>query len=99
MKERQIGATELRQKLTDVIQAVKEESVVYIVETFGRPQVVIVDVTEYQRLQEYRSRREQFFDRLTAAGEDNALLNAGMTEAQLLAIIDEARSEVYEEYH
>lgn len=51
MKERQIGATELRQRLTDVIQAVKEESVVYIVETFGRPQVVVIDLDEYRRLQ------------------------------------------------
>lgn len=97
MEERQIGATELRQKLTDVIQAVKEERVAYVVETFGRPQVVIVDVTEYERLRAYRARREQFFDRLTIAAEENAALNAGLTEEQLLAIIDEARSEAYEE--
>lgn len=50
MEERQIGATELRQKLTDVIQAVKEEGVAYVVETFGRPQVVMIDLDEYQRL-------------------------------------------------
>ena len=51
MKERPIGATELRQKLTDVIQAVKEENVVYLVETFGRPQVVVMGLDEYRRLQ------------------------------------------------
>ena len=50
MEERQIGATELRQKLTDVIQAVKEEGVAYVVETFGRPQVVLIDLKEYRRL-------------------------------------------------
>lgn len=50
MKERQIGATELRQRLTDVIQAVKEEGVTYVVETFGRPQVVVLDLDEYRRL-------------------------------------------------
>lgn len=50
MEERQIGATELRQKLTDVIQAVKEEGVAYVVETFGRPQAVLIDLDEYQRL-------------------------------------------------
>ncbi|MCL4805033.1 MAG: type II toxin-antitoxin system prevent-host-death family antitoxin [Anaerolineae bacterium] len=54
MEERQIGATELRQKLTDVIQAVKEEKVAYIVETFGRPQVVIVELEEFRRLQQSR---------------------------------------------
>ena len=51
MEERQIGTTELRQRLTDVIQAVKEEKVAYVVETFGRPQVVIVGVEAYRRLQ------------------------------------------------
>jgi prevent-host-death family protein len=97
MKERQIGATELRQRLTDVIQAVKEEKVAYVVETFGRPQVVIVDVAEYERMQAYRARREQFFDRLTTVSEENARLNSELSEDQLLAIIDEARNEVYEE--
>lgn len=96
MEERQIGATELRQKLTDVIQAVKEEKVAYVVETFGRPQVVIVDVDEYGRLQAYRARREEFFDRLAAASEENSRRNAGLTDEQLLAIIDEARDQVYE---
>lgn len=97
MKERQIGATELRQKLTDVIQAVKEEKVVYVVETFGRPQVVIIDMREYQQLQAYQAQRDQFFDDLTATGEANASLNAGLTEERLLAIIDEARTEVHTE--
>jgi len=54
MEERQIGATELRQKLTDVIQAVKEENVVYVVETFGRPQVVVIDLDDYRRWQDSR---------------------------------------------
>lgn len=51
MEERAIGATELRQKLTDVIQTIKEEKVTYVVETFGRPQVVVMDLHEYRRLQ------------------------------------------------
>ncbi len=58
MEERQIGTTELRQRLTDVIQAVKEEKVAYVVETFGRPQVVIVDLDEYRRLLGGHTRQE-----------------------------------------
>ena len=50
IEERQIGTTELRQKLTGVIQAIKEEGVAYVVETFGRPQVVLIDLKEYRRL-------------------------------------------------
>ena len=57
MEERQIGTTELRQRLTDVIQAVKEEKVAYVVETFGRPQVVIVGVEAYRRLQTLKPQR------------------------------------------
>ena len=59
MEERQIGATELRQKLTDVIQAVKEENVVYVVETFGRPQVVVIGLEAYRRWQASPSDDEQ----------------------------------------
>ena len=51
MEERAIGATELRQKLTDVIQTIKEQKVAYVVETFGRPQVIVMDLCEYRRLQ------------------------------------------------
>lgn len=97
MEERRIGTTELRQRLTDVIQAVKEEKVAYVVETFGRPQVVVVEIAEYERLQANEARRRQFFDRLEATSEANARLNADLTEERLLAIIDEARAEVYEE--
>lgn len=65
MEERQIGATELRQKLTDVIQSVREEKVTYVVETFGRPQVAIIDLNEYRRLLGFR--RETLRDRMEAA--------------------------------
>jgi len=55
MAEYQIGATELRQKLTDVIQTIREENATYVVETFGRPQVVIMRLEEYRNLQAFRS--------------------------------------------
>ena len=47
----------------------------YVVETFGRPQVVIVDVSAYERLLTYRAQRESFFEQLLAAGEENDPLN------------------------
>lgn len=65
MSEYQIGATELRQKLTDVIEAIREQNAAYVVETFGRPQVVMISLDEYQRLQEYRRLAED--DRLAQA--------------------------------
>jgi prevent-host-death family protein len=67
MEERQIGTTELRQRLTDVIQAVKEEKVAYVVETFGRPQVVIVDASVYRQLLRAAPERTALVERARAA--------------------------------
>jgi prevent-host-death family protein len=92
--ERQIGATDLRQKLTDVIRAVREEQATYVVETFGRPQVAIVDLEQYRRFQQYRKEREEFFDWLDKTAAINAEHNADLSEAEILALIDRARDEV-----
>ena len=42
--ERTIGATELRQRLTDVLQAVREEQATYVITTFDRSQAALVDL-------------------------------------------------------
>jgi len=56
--ERRIGTTDLRQRLTDVLEAVCEDRTAYVVETFGRPQAAIINLDDYeqfQRLQEERA--------------------------------------------
>ncbi|WP_374688846.1 type II toxin-antitoxin system Phd/YefM family antitoxin [Promineifilum sp.] len=67
MEERQIGTTELRQRLTDVLQAIKEEKVAYVVETFGRPQAVLIDLEEYRRLENQESGRTPLSEGAQAA--------------------------------
>ena len=67
MEERQIGATELRQKLTDVIKAIKEASVVYVVETFGRPQVAVIDLETYRRWREAMPQDDEAREKARAA--------------------------------
>jgi prevent-host-death family protein len=68
--EYQIGTTDLRQKLTDVLETVREQGATYVIETFGRPQAAIISLEQYQRMKE---------------------------EAEVLAFIEQARTEVYEE--
>jgi prevent-host-death family protein len=92
--EFQIGATDLRQKLTDVLQAVREAQAVYVIETFGRPQAALVNLDEYHRFQQYQQERESFFRWLDATAEANAARNADLSEAQILALIEQARAEV-----
>lgn len=91
--EQSIGATELRQNLTDVLQAVRERREAYIIETFGRPQAVIVNLDEYWLFQRFRREREAFFDWLEATAARNAERNVGLSNEEVLAIIEQAREE------
>lgn len=92
--ERTIGATDLRQRLTDVLQAVKEQREAYVIETFGRPQAVIVSLDEYALLQRFRQERAEFFQWLDETAAQNAVRNAALSEEEVLAIIEQARSDV-----
>ena len=91
--EKSIGATDLRQRLTDVLQAVREQRAAYVVETFGRPQAAIVNLDEYRQFQRFREEREAFFEWLEEAAARNAERNVGLSDAEVLAIIERAREE------
>ena len=91
--ERSIGATDLRQRLTDVLQAVREQRETYIIETFGRPQAVIINLDEYRRIQRFRQEREAFFDWLETTATLNAERNVNLSDEEVLAIIEQARVE------
>jgi len=95
--EREIGATDLRQKLTDVLQAIREERAVYVIETFGRPQAVLIHLDEYRRFQRYHQERENFFEWLDATAQANAARNVNLSEADVLALIEQARAQVFSE--
>jgi prevent-host-death family protein len=92
--EQSIGTTDLRQRLTDILQEVRERREAYIVETFGRPQAAIISIDEYRQFQRFREEREAFFERLEASATRNAERNAGLSDAEVLAIIEQARREV-----
>jgi len=92
--ERSIGATSLRQRLTDILQAVRERGETYIIETFGRPQAAIISLDEYRQFQRFRREREAFFEWLETTAARNAKRNVGLTDEEVLAIIEQAREEV-----
>jgi prevent-host-death family protein len=92
--EKRIGTTDLRQRLTDVLQAVREERATYVVETFGRPQAAIVNLDEYETFQRLQEEREAFFEWLETTAERNAERNVGLSDEQILGIIERAREEV-----
>ena len=92
--ERSIGTTDLRQRLTDVLQVVREQRETYVIETFGRPQAAIVNLDEYRQFQRFRQERETFFAWLEDTAAGNAERNVGLSDEEVLAIIEQAREEV-----
>ena len=91
--ERAIGATELRQRLTDVLQAVREEQATYVIATFDRSQAALVNLEEYRQFQHFRQEREAFFDWLDDVVSQNAKQNLDLDDDEVLAIIEQARAE------
>lgn len=91
--ERTIGATELRQHLTDVLQAVREERATYIVSTFERSQAALINMEEYRQFREFKREREAFFTWLDETAARNAEQNLQLSQDEVLAIIQEARGQ------
>lgn len=92
--EQRIGATELRQRLTDVLQAVREEQATTVVATFDRSQAELVNLEEFRQFQQFKQEREAFFDWLDDTAAQNAAQNLELGDDKVLAIIEQARTEV-----
>jgi len=95
--ESQIGATDLRHNLTDVLQSVREQQATYIVETFGRPQAALISMDEYRAFRHYQQEREALFRQLDEVASANAQFNATLSEADILGLIEQSRVEVAKE--
>ena len=91
---RRVGTTDLRQRLTDLLQAVRDEHEAYVVETFGRPQAALVNLDEYEQFQRFQQEKEAFFDWLGDAAARNAEQNAQRSGGQVLDSIEQARERV-----
>ena len=91
--EQKIGATELRQRLTDVLQAVREEQATYIIATFERSQAALVNLEEYRQFQQFKQEREAFFDWLDDTAARNAVQNLDLNDDEVLTIIEQARTD------
>ena len=95
--ERQIGTTDLRQKLTDVLQTIRDEHVTYVIGTFGRSQAALINLDDYRRFQNYQEQRESWFLWLEETTQVNAAQDRELSEEELLELIGRASSFVPDE--
>jgi hypothetical protein len=91
--ERRIGAIELRQALTDVLQTVREEQATYVISNFDRSQAALVNLEEYREFQRFRQERDAFFDWPNGVAFQDAAQNLDLSNDEVLAIIEQARTE------
>ena len=91
--EHTIGTTELRQRMTDVLRAVREEQATYVVATFDRSQAALVNLEQYREFQQFKKEREAYFDWLDDTASQNAARKPSLSDVEVLAIIEQARTE------
>jgi len=72
----------------------KEKHASYIIETLERSQAAIVNLEEYRQFQLYREQRQAFFEWLDATAAQSAERNKGLTKAEVMQVIEQARQEV-----
>lgn len=56
--------------------------------------ILILNLDEYRQFQHFRQEREAFFEWLEATATRNAERNVGLSDEEVLAIIEPAREEV-----
>jgi len=93
--EQSIGVTELRQRLPDILQSVREQRETYLVETFGRYQAAIINLDEYRKFQRFQRERKAFFEWMETTADRNAKYNMGLSDEDVLTIIEQAREDVF----
>ncbi len=90
-----ITSTELQKKTREMIDWTRMNNEPLIIQTYGKPMATLVSYDEYQHYLQYKQARNGRFARLRQAAADNAAYN-DLTEAEAMAVIEEARQESYE---
>lgn len=91
-----VSSTELQKKTREVIDWARIKGEAVVVETYGKPMAAILSYDEYQAYLQYKQARAQRFARLRQAAAENAGLDR-LTEEEALALVDQARQELYEQ--
>jgi len=97
--EKVVSSTELQKRTRDIIDQARTQDTAIVVETYGKPMVVILPYDEYQEYLVFKQRqqeaRSERFARLRRLAEQNAAA-AGLSDAEATTLIEEAREESYQ---
>lgn len=91
-----ITSTELQKQTREAIDYARVERDAVIVETYGRPMVVILSYDEYKAYMEYKAGLEQRavrFALLREAAAENEAYNE-LSEEEAMQLVEEVRQEI-----
>ena len=87
-----IRATDLEDNVRSVLRKVAESHISWVVTEEDEPEVVLIPYDEYLKLQ--RRQREEVWERIESLRARMAEHNAGRSDEEIAADIDEARREI-----
>ena len=94
-----VSSTELQKNTRTIIDIARTRSEAIVVETYGKPMVVILPFEEYQQYLAYKQRQQEErsarFAQLRRLAEQNAA-TAALDDAEAAALIEEVREEAYQ---
>jgi hypothetical protein len=79
--------------MTDVLRAVREEQATYVVTTFDRSLAALVNLEQYREFQRFKKEREAYFHWQDDTANQNAARKPSLSDVEVLAIIEQARTE------
>ena len=87
---KRISSSDLRTQIRQVLNAVSYGQDQYVVEKFGEPAAVIINMDDFQLLESVRS--SQSANRLEVLLQDMRERSDGIDESELVRMIEEART-------
>ena len=86
---KRISSSDLRSQIRQVLNAVSYGQDQYVVEKFGEPAAVIINMDDFQLLESARS--AQSANRLESLLQEMRERSAGIDESELVQLVEEAR--------
>ncbi len=93
--EKTVSSTELQKHTRDIIDQARIQGVSIVIETYGKPMVVLLPFEEYQQYRTFKAQRDERAARFAALHHLAEQTTAGgaLSDAEADALIETAREE------
>src|SRR5690349_155106 len=99
--EKVVSSTELQKRTRDVIDLARTQDMAIVVETYGKPMVVILPYNEYQEYMAFKQRQQEArrarFAELRRMADQQSEAGAALSDVEAQDLADAAREQVYQQ--